>query len=561
MLPTFNLDGKECHYYVSEAFIPCLCFVDRAMQLKTQHPASEAGAQQCPNRSFTRLQMLKNVTVICAGVLLLFTAYDGMTMLQSTMNRDQGIGVWSQAIMYFFFSVSAIFFPKYVIKKFGTKITYVLSMVAYIPYIASNFYSHWVLVVPVSILIGLGAALIWGAQASYLNNVSVMYVDIGMNSNGKNGSEKNISCISNNITFWGSEKKDNRSVSCDLASFKSYFRNDEKNVTLKSYENVWLKRNSIAAIGPKSGIDNFSNISAQQDKYKTSVNDQFYSAPFKNAENFNVVENNETNSKVAEVGKNSDGIKKRRKMIESTTARFFGFHGVAYLTCHLWGNLITYFILQTDVDMNAVSNSSCVCGADFCNIASECFEQNIEQPSERIRYILTGTCVCIAIIAVLIVAFFLDPLESEKKEEVTFSMDLLMATYKLAKKKELIFLIPASFYIGMVQGFYTGDFTKSFVGCAWGTYHVGLVAVSYGAMCGISSFSSGWLVKRVGRIPIFSAASLVNIAACATMLAWRPTAEEPAMFFVIAGMWGVHVGAIWSQLRGNQSSTTYSNQK
>ncbi|CAL1292385.1 unnamed protein product, partial [Larinioides sclopetarius] len=283
-------------------------------------------------------------------------------------------------------------------------------------------------------------------------------------------------------------------------------------------------------------------------------NDQFYCVGLGNAEYYNVVGSrdtsrcSETNKKAEQVANDCDAEKNRRKKIESTTARIFGFHGLAYLTSLMWGNLITYLILQTDIDMNAVNNSSCVCGADFCNVASECFEQNIEQPSERIRYVLTGSLVCIAIIAVLIVVFFLDPLESEK-EEVTFSMDLLLATCKLAKKKELVLLMPASFYIGMVQGFYTGDFTKSFVGCAWGTYHVGLVAVSYGAMCGISSLLSGWLVKRVGRIPIFSVVSLTNLAACAIMLAWRPTAEEPAMFFVIAGMWGVYVGAIWSQLR------------
>ncbi|CAL1292382.1 unnamed protein product [Larinioides sclopetarius] len=537
----FALSFAQANYFCTYAKIYVLIVMYSVMQIKTQHPASEVGGQNCSTRSFTRLQIVKNVFVICAGVLLLFTAYDGMTMLQSTMNREQGIGVWSQAIMYFFFSVSAIFFPKYVIKKFGTKITYAFSMIAYIPYIASNFYSHWALVVPVSILIGLGAALIWGAQASYLNNVSVMYVDIGMNSNGKNAPEKNISCISNNINFWSTEKGDNRSVSCDLTSFKPHLKSDEKNVGLKSLENLGLKRNSIAVIIPKSGMDSSSNFNVQRNKHRASMNDKFYSVPFTDAGYNNLVENSEekrcvqTNSKAVKIAKGNEGMRKRRKMIESTTARFFGFHGVAYLTCHLWGNLITYFILQTDVDMNAVSNATCVCGADFCNVASKCFEQNIEQPRESIRYVLTGTCVCIAIIAVLAVVFFLDPLESEKKEEVTFSMDLLMATYKLAKKKELILLIPASFY--------------SFVGCAWGTYHVGLVAVSYGAMCGISSFSSGWLVKRVGRIPIFSAASLVNIGACATMLIWRPTAEEPAMFFVIAGMWGVHVGAIWSQLR------------
>ncbi|CAL1292384.1 unnamed protein product [Larinioides sclopetarius] len=438
--------------------------IDSGIQIENKHSASEVGRQCCSTKSFSRKQIVKNVFIICAGVLLLFTAYSGIAMLQSTMNGEQGIGVWAQAITYFFSCVFGIFFPKYVIKKCGTKRTYALAMIAYIPYIASNFFPHWALLFPVSILIGLGSALIWSAQSSYLNDVSVMYVDSIIN---RKVSKKKFGSILNEITFWSSEKKQNRSASCDLENLKPLFKNDEKNATLNSHETVWLKCINRTGMESTFGIGCSSSVNIQKDRHEANISDQFYPVACENAEYYDVVGSNDTNrcmeanNIVEQLTNNCYAVKKRRKMIESTTARIFGFHGLAYLTCHIWGNLITYFILQSGVDMNAVSNSSCLCGADFCNVASECFEQNIEQPSERLRYVLTGTCVCIAIIAVLIVVFFLDPMEREKKE-VTLSMDLLLATYKLAKKKELALLMPASFYIGMMQGFYIGDFTKHF---------------------------------------------------------------------------------------------------
>ncbi|GIY77732.1 protein unc-93 homolog A [Caerostris extrusa] len=148
------------------------------MPCKTQCLIDENPTKNCSVRRFTKLRITKNVFVICAGVLLLFTAYDGLTMLQSTMNHEQGIGVASQALSYACFCISAVLFPKYAIKKLGSKGTFALSMLSYLPYVASNFYSHWILVVPTSIIIGMGASLLWGSQATYLTDIAHMYANI-----------------------------------------------------------------------------------------------------------------------------------------------------------------------------------------------------------------------------------------------------------------------------------------------------------------------------------------------------------------------------------------------
>ena len=91
---------------------------------------------------------------------------------------------------------------------------------------------------------------------------------------------------------------------------------------------------------------------------------------------------------------------------------------------------------------------------------------------------------------------------------------------------------------------------QSFVGCAWGTTHVALVSACYGAACALSSPVSGWLVKLTGRVPIITFAALVSAADQILMLHWRPSAESPGIFFVLALLWGISIGILFSQVKG-----------
>ena len=86
---------------------------------------------------------------------------------------------------------------------------------------------------------------------------------------------------------------------------------------------------------------------------------------------------------------------------------------------------------------------------------------------------------------------------------------------------------------------------QSFVGCAWGATHVALVSA-----CALSSPVSGWLVKLTGRVPIISFAALVSAADLILMLHWRPSAESPGIFFVLALLWGISLGILFSQVKG-----------
>ncbi|GIY77736.1 protein unc-93 homolog A [Caerostris extrusa] len=476
-----------------------------------------------------RAQILKNLLTLCTGTLFLFIAYDALTMLQSTMNRESGIGVTSQATLYACFCVSAILLPKLIISKFGSKTTSVAAMFAYLPYIASNYYPHWSLMIPSSILLGIAGPLLWASYGVYLNGISAQYSDL------LKSKEKDIA---HNIKFPVKEKRkhSNENVS-EHAYQSSSFTKDT--TSSKHQTNVDSTNDSNWIILDKSTGNqvNISNI-------RKPPPPEYPSSYPRNPSADESTKHSKMNEAKGLISNNDSSI-----VLASTTAKFFGFHGMSHLSCHVWSSLLSYFILKTDIEFEDFKNSSCTCGASFCNdLVTDCFESNAGDPSTSVRYILTSICVCMCLFSILIVGLFLEQLEQEKKQ-LYFSFDFLKATYTILKRKEMLLLIPLSVHTGLVQGFYVGDFNKSYIACAWGTYHVGLVALCYGILCGVSSVLAGVLVRIIGRRLVLTCAAVVNIISIAYLFMWIPDPRYPKMFFFAAGLWGIHVGIVWSQLR------------
>ena len=52
---------------------------------------------------------------------------------------------------------------------------------------------------------------------------------------------------------------------------------------------------------------------------------------------------------------------------------------------------------------------------------------------------------------------------------------------------------------------------------------------------------------------VFTFGALLNAALIAVLLSWKPSPNEPVVFFIIAGLWGV-ADAIWqTQINGTYS--------
>ena len=122
-----------------------------------------------------KTKILKNVLVVSIGFMFLFTSFQSLSNLQSTLNKDDGLGTGGLSVVYGALVVSCMLFPSFVIAHLGCKWTVALSMWCYIVYMALNFYAVWETIIPASIIVGLGAATLWSAKCSYLTQLAVWY--------------------------------------------------------------------------------------------------------------------------------------------------------------------------------------------------------------------------------------------------------------------------------------------------------------------------------------------------------------------------------------------------
>ncbi|CAN0290121.1 unnamed protein product [Lampetra fluviatilis] len=110
----------------------------------------------------------RDVVVISVGFLFLFTAFNALQNLQSSLNSEGSLGATSLSIVYISLVASCLFTPPALIHRLGCKRTMVLSMGCYLPYFAANFYPTWATMVPASIVLGAGAAPLWASKCAYL---------------------------------------------------------------------------------------------------------------------------------------------------------------------------------------------------------------------------------------------------------------------------------------------------------------------------------------------------------------------------------------------------------
>ncbi|XP_047502869.1 UNC93-like protein isoform X2 [Penaeus chinensis] len=120
-----------------------------------------------------KFQMLKNVFIISIAFMFLFTSFNSMANLQSSINKVEGTTALST--LYAALVISCAFVPTWMIKKFKAKWTLAVSMLGYSTYIAAQFYPRAWTLVPTSILLGLGAAPMWSAKCTYLTQVGTKY--------------------------------------------------------------------------------------------------------------------------------------------------------------------------------------------------------------------------------------------------------------------------------------------------------------------------------------------------------------------------------------------------
>ena len=68
----------------------------------------------------------KNVFIIGLAWIFLFTAFQSMANLQSSLNKDEGLGTAALSTIYITLVVSSMFLPPVLVDRYGAKWTIVL---------------------------------------------------------------------------------------------------------------------------------------------------------------------------------------------------------------------------------------------------------------------------------------------------------------------------------------------------------------------------------------------------------------------------------------------------
>ncbi|KAK4316098.1 hypothetical protein Pmani_012742 [Petrolisthes manimaculis] len=129
-----------------------------------------------PEEQAEKKAIMKNIIIISIAFLFLFTSYNSMANLQSSINKK--LGTSSLTTIYVALVVSCCFLPSIFIKKLKTKYTMAVCMLGYSSYIAAQFYPEYYTLIPTAILLGLGAAPMWSAKCSYLTKVGSRYAEL-----------------------------------------------------------------------------------------------------------------------------------------------------------------------------------------------------------------------------------------------------------------------------------------------------------------------------------------------------------------------------------------------
>ncbi|CAH1802288.1 unnamed protein product [Owenia fusiformis] len=449
-----------------------------------------------------QLKVWKNVLVVAVAFLMNFTAFQSLSNLQSSLNREEGLGVAGLSVVYAALVISCMFLPTILIKNIGCKWTIMCSLLTYAAYIAANFYATWGTIIPGAIILGLGAAPLWSAKCTYLTETAEEYSGIT-----KETTEAVINRFFGVFFFifqsgqiWG-----NLISSLVLTKLPEngtdvipeyilqncgaqYCQEPEDN------SNSNLERPELSQVYMLCGI--YLSCSLLSSVITAIFLDNLKSKP----------------DDITMVTKQQDPV------TEPSTS----------------GSIST---LTTVYASNDLSTNSVDDGENASN-----GHEIVEFDASKENLIKTESC--------------------WKRLKPQY----LIATLRHMKHRSQLLLIPLTIYSGLEQAFLASDYTKAYVSCALGIWMVGYVIICFGVTNALCSLIFGRLVKYVGRIPFFVLGAVLNYGVQITLLIWQPSANQLAVFFAMSALWGMsdavwqtQINALYGSIFTSKSEPAFAN--
>ncbi|XP_067098275.1 protein unc-93 homolog A-like [Osmerus mordax] len=229
--------------------------------------------------------------------------------------------------------------------------------------------------------------------------------------------------------------------------------------------------------------------------------------------------------------------------------QYFGIFFFIFQSSAVWGNLMSSLIFGQGTNIADIPEEDLeLCGAGTCEEIVFNSTSNSTRPEQKLIYTLVGSYIAVGVLAMIIVAVFLDNIDSEQTREFRGNREPLcstfLATFLLLKDWRVVTLIPLTIYSGLEQSFLSGEYTKNYVTCALGIHFVGFAMICFGASNSLCSYGFGRLAEYTGRAPLFFIAAVTNLSCILALLFWKPHPDQLPVFFVFPALWGL-ADAVW----------------
>lgn len=115
---------------------------------------------------------LKNLLILSTSITFLYVAVFGLRNLQSSINSEDGLGVFSLASLSGAFVFGSLVSP-FVVRRYRPKLCLSLSCFGHLIYVIANYYPNFYVIIPASVIHGLSSALLWNALCTYITEIGL----------------------------------------------------------------------------------------------------------------------------------------------------------------------------------------------------------------------------------------------------------------------------------------------------------------------------------------------------------------------------------------------------
>lgn len=117
----------------------------------------------------------KNLLVMSLIFLTVYTAYNPLENLQTSLHSKGGLGFITLTALYSGFAVSSLFLPSVLLYTIGHKWSTVISLFGYFSFICANYHGTWATLIPTAAFMGICWPILWCAGQSYIQELAGTY--------------------------------------------------------------------------------------------------------------------------------------------------------------------------------------------------------------------------------------------------------------------------------------------------------------------------------------------------------------------------------------------------